>query len=145
VPKLGVLLPNAPGQERLIGFAVVLPMGWKESPPVFTSTTETVADLANNQIQQGTKQQPHFLELQAESCSNATASQRVVQQETSTSKGVWAHGHAHKPVGQWDVYVDDFIGLAQGSAARQKRVKRALIHSHDLLFRGFNDTDGPHK
>jgi hypothetical protein len=31
VPKLGVLLPNAPGQERLIGFPVLLPMVWKES------------------------------------------------------------------------------------------------------------------
>jgi hypothetical protein len=55
IPKLGVLLPAEQGQERLIGFPVVLPMGWKESPPVFTSATETVTDLANGQIQQGTK------------------------------------------------------------------------------------------
>jgi hypothetical protein len=29
IPKLDVLLPAEPGQERLIGFPVVLPMGWK--------------------------------------------------------------------------------------------------------------------
>jgi hypothetical protein len=29
VPKLGVLLPAEPGQECLVGFPAVLPMGWK--------------------------------------------------------------------------------------------------------------------
>jgi hypothetical protein len=91
-------------------------MGWKESPPVFTSATETVAELANNRIQQGTKQLPHILELQAESCDNATTSLGVVKKATPTSKMGWAHGHAQKPVGKWDVYVDDFVGLAQGTA-----------------------------
>jgi hypothetical protein len=59
VPKLGVLLPAEPGQERLIGFPVVLQIGWKEPPPVFTLATETVTNLANDQIQQGIKQPPH--------------------------------------------------------------------------------------
>jgi hypothetical protein len=36
IQKVGVLLPAQPGQERLIRFPAVLPMGWKESPPVFT-------------------------------------------------------------------------------------------------------------
>jgi hypothetical protein len=53
VPKLGVLLPVESGQERLIGFPVVLSMGCKESPLVFTSAAETVAYLANDKIQQG--------------------------------------------------------------------------------------------
>jgi hypothetical protein len=39
VPKLGVLLTAEPGQERLIGFPVVLPMGWNEYPSVFTLAT----------------------------------------------------------------------------------------------------------
>jgi hypothetical protein len=120
VPKLRVLLPNAPEQERLIVFTVVLPMGWKESPPVFTSATKKTPDLANNQIQQGTKHPPHRLELQSKSYSNVPTSQHMVQQATSTSKVMWAHGHAHNAVGKWDVYVDDFIGLAQSSATRRK-------------------------
>jgi hypothetical protein len=101
--------------------------------------------LVNNQIHRGTKQLPHRLELQAESCSNATTSQCVVQPAKTTSTVVWAQGHAYKPVGQWDVDVDGFIGLAQGSATRQKRVKCALLHSLDLVFRSLNDTDGPHR
>ena len=31
----------------MIGFPLVLPMGWAESPPAFCAGTETVADLAN--------------------------------------------------------------------------------------------------
>jgi hypothetical protein len=60
-------------------------------------------------------------------------------------KGTWEHSHAHKPVDKWDVYVDDFIGLAQGNATRRQRVKCALLHSLDLVFRGLDDADGPHR
>jgi hypothetical protein len=120
-------------------------MGWKESPPVFMSATETVTDLANDQIQQGIKQPPHHLETHAESCSNATAIKFVEQQPSPKSKGSWAHGHAHKPVDKWDVYVDDFIGLSQGNTTQRKRVKRALLHSLDQVFRGLNDTYRPHR
>jgi hypothetical protein len=63
VPKLGVLLPPTEGQDRLIGFPLVLPMGWKESPPIFTSATETITNLANAAIKDGVLQQPHHLEL----------------------------------------------------------------------------------
>jgi hypothetical protein len=33
VPKLGVVFPGAPGEEPLIGFPLVLPMGWIQPPP----------------------------------------------------------------------------------------------------------------
>jgi hypothetical protein len=41
--------------------------------------------------------------------------------------------------------VDNFIGLSQGNITRRKRVKRALLHSLDLVFQGLNDADGPHR
>jgi hypothetical protein len=145
IPKLGVLLPTEQGQERLIGFPVVLPMGWKEPPPVFTSATETVTDLANDQIQQGIKQPPHRLDHNSESCSISATNPLENQQPMPRPEGTWAHGHAHKPVDKWDVYVDDFIGLAQGNATMRNRVKRALLHSLDRVFRGLDDTDGPHR
>jgi hypothetical protein len=145
IPKIGVLLPAEQGQERLIGFPVVLPMGWKESPPVFTSATERVTDLANDQIQQGNKQPPHRLDRNSESCSMAATNPLGNQQPMQKPDGAWAHDHAHKPVDKWDVYVDDFIGLAQGNATWRKRVKRALLHSLDCVFRGLNNTDGPHQ
>ena len=47
VPKLGVVFPTEPGEEQLVAFPLVLPMGWTNSPPHFSSFTETITDLAN--------------------------------------------------------------------------------------------------
>ena len=48
IPRLGVALPKLHHQDpSLIAFPLVLPMGWTESPPHFTSATETIVDLAN--------------------------------------------------------------------------------------------------
>jgi hypothetical protein len=66
VPKLGVLFPSRPGDIPLVGFPLALPMGWKESPKIFTAATETVADLANNVLQQKVLCGPHRLEHASE-------------------------------------------------------------------------------
>jgi hypothetical protein len=50
VPKLAILFPTEAGYEQLIGLPLVLPIVWKQSPPLFTSASETVADLANNKL-----------------------------------------------------------------------------------------------
>ena len=50
IPKLGVVFPTVDGEEPLIAFPLVLPMGWKNSPPIFCSATETIADLANARL-----------------------------------------------------------------------------------------------
>lgn len=47
IPKLGIVFPSKVPGEQLITFPLVLPMGWKNSPPIFSSFTETSADLAN--------------------------------------------------------------------------------------------------
>jgi hypothetical protein len=60
-------------------------MEWKESPSMFTSATKTVTDLSNNQIHRGTKQLPHLLDIQEESCSNATTSQCI--EKRAVAKG----------------------------------------------------------
>ena len=47
-PNLSVMLPALPGEPLLVGIPLALPMGWVESPPIFCSFTETIADLANH-------------------------------------------------------------------------------------------------
>ncbi len=47
IPKLGVVFPTLPGDEPLISFPLVLPMGWSNSPPIFSTATKTIADIAN--------------------------------------------------------------------------------------------------
>jgi hypothetical protein len=47
IPKLGVVFHTLPGDKPLIVFPLVLPMGWKNSPPIFLTATEAIADIAN--------------------------------------------------------------------------------------------------
>jgi hypothetical protein len=53
IPKLGVVFPTLPGDKPLIAFPLVLPMGWMISPPVFSTTTETIVDIANARLSSG--------------------------------------------------------------------------------------------
>jgi hypothetical protein len=51
VPSLGVVFPTALGEDPLVAFPLVLPMGWVSSLPFFCALAESVADVANSQLQ----------------------------------------------------------------------------------------------
>jgi hypothetical protein len=55
------------------------------------------------------------------------------------------HVHYHRPIGLWDVYVDDFLGLVQGNHHRRRQVKLALLHALDSVLRPVDDADSPHR
>ena len=59
IPKLGVVFPTLPGEEPLVAFPLVLPMGWSNSPPIFSTATETIADLANERLTSNVDMPPH--------------------------------------------------------------------------------------
>ena len=50
VPKIGVVLPNKLGTEAMIVSTLVFTMGWKNSPPAFSTSTETVDDFAKKRL-----------------------------------------------------------------------------------------------
>ena len=64
IPKLGVVLPTAPGTEPLIAFPLALPMGWVESPPYFTAFTEIACNRAIQMVSRSDTRlrQAHCLE-----------------------------------------------------------------------------------
>jgi hypothetical protein len=111
IAKLGVLLPTRKGQEPLIGFPLALPMGWKQSPFIFTAATETIADLANQEVNICKPQPPHRLESAAETKLPQSTS---VPQPCARRRS----DEFRRPLHQWDVYVDDFIGVVQGNLKR---------------------------
>eukprot|EP00985_Skeletonema_marinoi_P004540 scaffold1972_cov170-Skeletonema_marinoi.AAC.1 len=84
IPKLGVAFPTEPGQEKLVAFPLVLPMGWKNSPPIFSTATETVADLANQQLSMSTHPLPHKMDDAAEAVASPTP---PIHPATRTKKG----------------------------------------------------------
>jgi hypothetical protein len=158
IPKLGVIIPPMTGNETLIAFPLVLPIGWKNSPPYFCAITETVADVTNEKIRRHQPQPPHRLEKLAntepddltdhnvepagKTTANATAAAPTTAvpapPSTPTRIPTWQPA---QPLGQFDIYVDDFLGLAQGNPRTRNRLRRTLFHTLDEVLRPKDEHD----
>ena len=139
IPKLGVALPVTPGCEPLVAFPLTLPMGWVESPPFFTVLTETVCDIANRRIRDPSYvSAPHRLE-------SAAATLPALHAAPTARSRAW-HGpepiQPRRPVAEVDIYVDDFLLLAQ-TRAQQQRVLRTSLAAIDDVFRPLEPGDPP--
>ena len=66
ISKLGVVYHTNPGEEHLIVFLLVLTMRWRNSPPIFSTATETITNLTNQQIQTDLIHCPHPLNIKAD-------------------------------------------------------------------------------
>ncbi len=160
VPTLGVVLPSEqPTENPWIAFPLVLPMGWRESPPHFTSLTETITDLANQWIDVWDPPL-HPLEAAASSppdVSMPTPCIIVPPPKVTTTTRLAAppfppagpfrttkrrRRKRRKPTLHVDVYVDDEIAVAQGSPPKLNRLRRGLLHINDSVFRP-NDNQDP--
>ena len=116
IPKLGVVFPMKDSKEPLVAFPLVLPMGWVNSPPAFRAETETSADLANAQICHPGEPEPHFFDTMAQSqdderpshCKPSHEIPQIPRDPCSPSRG------SRTPLQYVDVFVDDFLELAQG-------------------------------
>ena len=148
-PKLGLVFPTRPGEEQLIAIPLVAPMGWTNSPPVFSTATETVADLANARLRSASYVPPkHRLDELAERVAPARtrrqkpgpAMSAAVALPTIRDLSLPTDGG---PLQHVDVFVDDFIPLAQRPFLR--RVRRALLHAIDDVFRPLDADDGPER
>ena len=126
---LAVLLPRQKGQAQLVALPLTTTMGWTESPPVFLGATETIADLANARLIQYPSLPEHQLEQVAEIPADGYCSKDEIPVHASATH----RDHTDKPVAYVDVFVDDLIGLAQGTCLRTL-VSRAILHSIDNLF-----------
>jgi hypothetical protein len=133
-------------------------MGWTESPPYFCVLTETVIDLVNERL--GHWDPPiHPLETVA-STPPPPPDDRLIhympvpgfeaslarhlhprefprihlstRRERKWGQGALAYG---------DVYVDDEILAAQGTASQLNCYRRIIFHTNDLVFRPNNDTN----
>jgi len=121
----------------------VLPMGWKQSPPSFCITTETAADVANEQLHNNSHiTTPHRLDQLSETLPLTTT---IPQPALLPTRERHLNSQHHLPVHCWDVHVDNFIGLAQGNKWKRRRTKRILLHALDSVLRKLNDSDNPHR
>ena len=138
--KLGLVFPSEAGEEDLVAIQLTLPMGWKNSPPIFCTVTETVADLENEALRAHAPTLPHKLDNRAEAV--------WVKPDPSLNKqlGVLPRdpylGRKNSQILQYvDVFVDDFLGLAQGPRHRRRHVRRTFFHALDKVFRPLDSKD----
>jgi hypothetical protein len=108
VLELAVILSGLTDTTSLVSLPLCLPMGWCNSPPFFCAFTEMAADIANTALAANTLATPHPLSLSS--------------QDYSVPRDLAFHPHiVHPPTIQrgtppiafLDVYIDDFIGIAQ--------------------------------
>ena len=139
--RLGMLFPTCTNKPQLIAVLLVLPMGWKESPPAFHAATKTAADIANNMVnnQWHDTKAPHCLNVIAETTLQVSAPQAAEGLPISTS------APRTRPIHQWDIHVNNFLALTQGNKTTQRRVNQALFHSLDHIFWPLLPTDNPHR
>jgi hypothetical protein len=126
--SLACLLPKEDNEPQLVAVPLALPMGWVESPPYFCAATETIADLANSRISR--RQVPnHRLEHEAIRPASALTHHTAPPVQFRPSQRMRT-----TPVGTIDVFVDDFLGLAQGTAERRRHITRVLLHTIDEVL-----------
>ena len=151
-PNLAVILPPYDGEPQLVAIPLVCTMGWVNSPPSFCAMSETVADIANSRMFRH-HALPHRLEEAADSPNKTSeapppkasvADPNLPEFPQSLPVPPDAQVRSAQPSSQpeshVDVFVDDFIGVTQGSPNRRRIVRRILMHTvDDVLARPAKD------
>ena len=155
IPKLGVAFPSLAGEEPLIAFPLALPMGWTESPPYFCSVTETITDVANQRILKWRRSPVHKLARSASSIPSGEPAPDPPLPDLALPSTVVAEAgpilrdpllpQRTRILAAVDIFVDDFIGVAQGSTRRLNRVRNILMEAIDDVFRPLCPTDPVHR
>jgi hypothetical protein len=117
VPNLGVVVPTEKGHPQVIGFPLVLPMGWIH-PPLFTASTETMANLANQELRASMPTATHRLDAVSTSVGPAPEISRVAIRLPTAVPAVplptntKSQGRSQPKL--WDAYAEFFIRMVKG-------------------------------
>ena len=151
IPKLAVIFPTLPGQPRMVALPLVLPMGWKNSHPVFCTATETAADLANQKLCNPDNQPIHHkLAIKAESLNPFSLStlpkgDSIIPPGTTKVPTTRDPSIPTKltPLSTVDVFMDDFIAMGQTQNTCRK-VRNVLMEAIDQVFCTLDAQDDPY-
>ena len=121
----------------MVAIPPTLRMGWKNSPPLFCTATETVADLANEALRTQHPSKQHLLDIRAEAVDPPPAP-LLTQEHANLTRDPYLRRPNGKLLAYVDVFVEDFLGLAQGPRHRRRHVRRTLFH---VLYKVFHPLD----
>lgn len=145
IAALGALLPVLPGEEPLVAFPLILPMGWVDSPQYLCAVTETVADMANELFRRDMlSHTPHRLDILAD-----TRPAPILSVHSASSSipppPVRSLGPKQEALNTVDVYMDDFILLSQLSKEQRTAARRTVFECIDSVLRPLSPTDNPNR
>ena len=145
--KLGVLFPRLPGEPQLVALPISLPMGWKNSPPAFCTATETIADVTNQRLLRQTLEPPHPMDALADTTPPEPPPPLPPSHTIAVPLPPRVDPHlarrSRRKLAYVDIFVDDFIGAAQGRRRHLRNVRRTLFHTIDSVFRPLAPIDPP--
>jgi hypothetical protein len=131
--ELAVIIPGDNPQANLIGIPLSLPMSWAQSPPYFCAFTETAADLANSTLHLPC-QSVHPLELLSQQQPHTAPVSITIAKHYGSPPGPLLS----TPLRHVDVYMDDFIALAQ-----HPHLPSTLHHTLQSILQIFRDKSTP--
>jgi hypothetical protein len=141
LPSLAVAFPNAPSEPPLVALPLALPMGWVLSPPYFCAFTESVADLANQSLRLQPSAPPtHPLSIIADNPNNEPEPTSLPPQ-TTWHRDPFSAITPQQPLAYVDIYMDDFVAIAQGSPSTLSAVRSTVFHAIDEVFRPLQPSD----
>lgn len=153
-PRLAIILPKYDGETQLIAIPMSCTMGWSQSPPTFSVMSETVTDITNANFQRRPREaNRHRLEEHASALDNLSCeplargeedsaattrlralNPKLVLAEEDESSAPPSNQMYSRPVGDTDVFVDDFIQLGQGGSRRLKALRGHLLRAIDQVL-----------
>ena len=136
-PKLGIIFPSGVDEEPMLAIPLTLPMGWKNSPPLFCTATETVADLANETLRSHQPSKPHKPDQRAESVAPPPAPP-LAKEHAQLICDPYLRQNNGKLLACVDVFVEKFLGLSQWPQHRHRNIRRTLFHA---LYKVFQPLD----
>ena len=101
---------------------------------------ETVADLANEALRIHQPSKQHLLDIRAEAVEPSPAPQ-LTMEHAALKRDPYLQRPNAKLLAYVDVFVEDFLGLAQGPRHRRRHVHRTLFHALDKVFRPLDQQD----
>ena len=164
-PRLAIILPKYDDEPQLVAIPMSSTMGWTQSPPTFSTMSETLADETNLSFQANPRSLgPHRLDSAAAERDDFSKDPlpRGLEDQAATTRLLALHPtvtpdapedvtfcppsnkHFKRPIGETDVFVDDFIQVGQGGQKRMNALRNHLLHMIDRVL-AEPATDEPHR
>ena len=139
-PNLGLIFPNGSDEESIVTIPLTLPMGWNPPPPLLCTATETVVNIVHESLRSHQPSRPHNIDDREEAVA-PPPEPTLAAEHTQLTRNPYLRRPKAKLLVYVDVFVDNFLGLAQGPRHRHCHVRRTLFHALDKVFRTIDRQD----